>query len=284
MSSDFSADSPVVGGLPSGSSDWIFVFSSRRQNTFKGRYGIHVESGSEITIGGTNPEERNNIELGNEIGIFIEGENSDVTIVNNLVGEPEEWESGKRLYGNEIGIRVDGPAHDVTITGNTINANQESGIVLAEGSYGNTIYGNQITENGGHGIVVDGAATLRNFISRYSISRNLLNGIELLNGGNREIESPIITGVNLSEYNITGTVNNILEGSIVEVYADDNDEGLIQVGRSSHFGNNFYVSGNVPENANFHGIVIDPDVNTSQFGPCDIQRENEEVGSFVFAS
>ncbi|MFH1741895.1 MAG: right-handed parallel beta-helix repeat-containing protein, partial [bacterium] len=266
--------------------DGVKITSSIVPNNgfIKGEYGIRVVSGSNITIGGPRPEERNNVELGNKIGILVTGENTDVSIINNLVGEPEEWETGTQMNGNVIGIKLDEGAKNVAITGNLINANQESGILLTGGANNNLIYGNQITENGEHGIVVQGPSTLQNFISRNSISRNWLKGIELIDGGNTEIEPPVITEANWSEYNIAGTCENVPEGSAVEVYADRDDEGLVLIGRSELFGNNFYVSGPMPENARLHGIVIDPDGNTSEFGPCELEERGEEVGSFIFAS
>ncbi|HPA45550.1 MAG TPA: right-handed parallel beta-helix repeat-containing protein, partial [bacterium] len=99
-----------------------------------GEYGIHVLGGKNITIGGPLEVQGNNIELWNQIGILVEGADTGVSITNNLIGEPEIWESGTRAYGNRIGIQLKNNVQKAFISRNIINANQDSGIVLSDGA------------------------------------------------------------------------------------------------------------------------------------------------------
>ncbi len=250
----------------------------------EGINGIHIDSGKDVVIGGERQEEGNNIEFGNEVGILIEKENTDVTILQNIIGEPEEWETGNRENGNGTGIHLTNNASGIEITGNIINANKESGIEISGGAHHNKIIANQITENGNDGVLVQGSGTVGNVISRNSISRNLDKGIELSNQGNNEIQSPVITNVNWDDFNITGVVEDVQTGSTVEVYADKEDEGLVMVGKSMLYGNNFYVSGLIPPDTALHGIVIDSQGNTSEFGPFEPQVLAKDFGNFVFVS
>ncbi|HPO07088.1 MAG TPA: right-handed parallel beta-helix repeat-containing protein [bacterium] len=246
-------------------------------------YGIHIHSGRKIRIGGPSPQEGNHIESPHDVGILIEGENSGVSIVNNNIGEPEGDETDTRSNGNVVGIELRNNACTVSIFDNRIRSNQQVGIRISGGASGNLIQRNHISDNGAHGVVVDGPSSLRNTITRNSIFSNGGKGIASLNGGNTGILPPTVNSMTWEGYNIVGTCD-APNGSVVEVYADHEDEGRILVGSSLVFNKCFYISGFVPPDENLHGIVIDPAGNTSEFGPSDLAGRTESAGSYVFAS
>lgn len=231
-----------------------------------GGYGVYAKNGKNILIGGYDPRERNNFEFGNYAGVAVEGEKTEVSIINNLMGEIEEMESGTQKWGNLNGILALGKIGSLSIEQNTINANKNYGIWLKDGASNVRIINNQITENGQHGIFIEGAATLGNTISSNSISRNLGKGIELASGGNTEISAPIIQKVKYSAENIRGTAN-APDGSIVEVFEDPDDEGQRMIGRGVVYKQGFQIAGVVPKTLNMHATVTDPQGNTSEFGP-----------------
>lgn len=233
-----------------------------------GKPGLAVKNGKNILVGGYDPTERNNFELGNSAGIQVEGEKTEISIINNLIGELEEYESGSQKWGNLYGIVASGRIGSLVIEKNTINANKYYGIWLLDGASFIRIFNNQITENGEHGICVEGAFTLRNTISGNSISRNFGKGIALLSGGNTNLPAPVITKSTWSAENIWGTAQ-APDGSIVEVFADPDDEGLQRIGRGTVYRNTFQAAGYFKDEGSLklHATVTDPQGNTSEFGP-----------------
>ncbi len=233
-----------------------------------GKPGLVVKNGRNILVGGYDPIERNNFELGNSAGIQVEGEKTEVSIINNLIGELEEYESGSQKWGNLYGIIVPSKIGSLVIEKNTINANKHYGIWLLDGANHIRILDNQITENGDHGICVEGAATLSNTISGNSISRNLGKGIALISGGNANLPAPVITKSTWSAENIWGTAE-APDGSIVEVFSDPDDEGLQRIGRGTVYRNTFQAAGYLKDDGSLklHATVTDPQGNTSEFGP-----------------
>jgi len=240
--------------------------------------GVRVDNGKNICIGGQAKDEGNSIE-NNTIGVLAQGTNTQLSILNNNIGEPEMWESGARAYGNEVGIKLQGKINNVQIEGNHINANKTDGILLTDGTHDNVISRNTITDNGNAGVCVSGISTKYNVISMNSITNNLGMGIEL-DGGNEEIVPPVINHVTWRAYTIAGTVD-APKNSTVEVYADSADEGETLLGISRVYGNNFYANANVPTGAKLHAIVIHPNGNSSEFGPCEVAFSNPKA---VFTS
>ncbi|MBN2240564.1 MAG: PD40 domain-containing protein [Dehalococcoidales bacterium] len=242
--------------------------------------GVKITGGNDITIGGYSSAEGNSVEWNGTTGILVTGSATNVSILNNNIGEPEEWESGTREFGNYTGISIEGPVSDTYINGNTINCNQSDGIALSDGACGNTITGNAITDNGGDGVSIAGTSSVNNMISSNSITGNVEKGISLVSGGNGMIEPPTITAVTWRGYTISGTVT-APKGSEVEVYSDLDDEGEKYLGTSRVYGNNFYINSDVPEGRNLHAIVVYPDGNTSEFGDCQIDTTGMALTAFT---
>ena len=247
-----------------------------------GGYGVYAKNGKNIVIGGYDPSERNNFEFGNYAGVAVEGEKAEVSIINNLIGEIEEMESGTQKWGNLNGIVLQNKARNVLIEKNTINANKNHGIWLKDGANHVRILHNQITENGQHGIFIEGAATLANTVSANSISRNQGKGIALNSGGNTAIIPPVIQKIRFSAENIRG-VADAQDGSVVEVFADPDDEGLQMIGKGIVYQQGFQIACPVPQTMNMHATVTDPNGNTSEFGPA-FNSPAEESVSLVYTS
>ncbi len=239
---------------------------------------IYVQGGTNIQIGGSSPREGNYLGTGTGTGIRAEGEVQELLISNNTIGDPA---ASNTYYVFGQGIVLDDSITKVRIHANLIQRCEENGIWLTGGAHGNVITHNQIRQNGGHGILVEGTSTNQNQISRNSITEHEGSGIRLA-GGNGQIEAPVIREIGWGGYNISGTVDNAPQGSLIEVYADANDEGEVLVGSCPVFGNNFYVSGSIPHGYNLHATVIHTDGNTSEFGPT--VESPTRVDSFVFTS
>ncbi len=218
--------------------------------------GIFLDSGSAAnTIGGETAAEGNWIGWNNEDGIRLSGSTtSNNSIRNNILGAPlgYNWQAGNKGSG----ISMISGTHDNTIggsgAGNTILASSSSGIILGfcqdnsiidnkigtDGSHhwGNSINGisillcdgtqiesNEIAYNGTtslhSGIVISGNTAINNTMTRNTIYQNSGSGIQLADGANGALASPVIS---LTGHTITGSTCNSCE---VEIYSDSKDQG-----------------------------------------------------------
>ncbi len=244
--------------------------------------GVEIESGETVWIGGASTDQGNNFEFQQEgCGLRVTGTEARVVIMNNLFGEPPEWESGDRLYGCGNGIILEEGANQCVIEQNLLNANQEDAIIIRNGAHDNYVFQNTITKNGGNGILVQGNESVRNAISQNTITKNLLKGIALENG-NENILPPEITFYTWGMDNIQG-ISMAPDGSVVEVYADDEDEGEILIGIDHVLNGRFRVTGRAGDSSMYlHATVTDTDMNTSEFGEAYSSSSHEYP--FVYTS
>ena len=178
-----------------------------------GSAGVWIGGGAQNnTIGGTTPQDRNVISGNNVVGVSINwGLDSD----NNLV------------IGNYIGTDA---------TGTRALGNTFAGVYIADAASDNIIGGSTTSEenivayNGVVGVYIRGAATIRNTITHNSIHSNADKGVELADGGNTELDAPIITLLDLDAGTVTGMA---CPGCIVEIFSDINDEGEIYEGQTT---------------------------------------------------
>jgi parallel beta-helix repeat protein len=189
--------------------------SGTMSNTVSGNYIGTDVSGTSVLSNGVN-------------GIQLSHESSHTLVGGDAPGE------GNLISGNGlVGVYLRNSASN-TVSGNTIGTdvsgtvgipNGAVGVSLVNGASDNLIggdtlgEGNVIAYNDG-GIVVDGAATLRNTLSHNSIYANAAEGIGLTNGGNAELAAPSVTGIAGTTVNGTACA-----GCVVEVFSDDDDEG-----------------------------------------------------------
>ena len=172
--------------------------------------GVIIEKGAASnTIGGMTEAEGNIISGNNGVGVIIRSLGSD----NNMV------------LGNYIGTDVDGT---------TDLGNSGDGVYISEGSdeweggaRSNTIAQNAIAYNEQNGVRVEGTDTDFNTISRNSMHDNGDNedlGIDLVDGGNDEIDAPDINCSQLLGNTLTISGSDAGPGGVVEVFLADSFE------------------------------------------------------------
>ena len=226
--------------------------------------GISVSNTSQHTIiGGATRAERNTIS-GNGDGIVLfNGENSDNRISGNYIGTDI---SGAVAAGNiQNGIRISDGSHNIIggsdslgnvisgnggdglylyhnstsqnlIAGNIIGSDRDGVIDLKNGGNGihisvgaaNNRVGpaNRILFNEGYGISVNGTGSDANSITRNSIYRNALGGIELYYHGNREMPAPTIVGLN-------PVVGTAASNATIEIFAGRDAQGETYFGTTT---------------------------------------------------
>lgn len=151
-------------------------------------------------VASNNNTVRDNLISGNNTqGIYME-QSSDNTIAGNLIGT--DAGGVNPLPNADHGIQMAGSAQDNTIGGAT------------------PADGNVIAHNGGHGVQVRDATSLRNTLSHNRIWGNGLLGIDLGNGGNLEIFAPM-----LEEVTADSASGLAVPGSTVEIFSDDGAQG-----------------------------------------------------------
>ena len=189
---------------------------------------------------------------------------------------------------NSIGIQLKG-AVDTTIgldgpnataaDANTINTNGTHGIsidvnsVVAGGTttvYGatkNLIIGNTIQGNQSDGVLVKGAESIKNKISRNSITANARKGIDLA-GGNLGLAAPTVTITSTNATTVGGTA--AVNGGTVEVYRDNGGQGAVYIGKTTVKADltwSFTLpAGDSAANGAVTALLIDGYGNTSPFG------------------
>ncbi len=208
-------DVPGHGNLISGNGDEGIALEGAGNNRISGNYigttaagsallgnggfGIYLGSGAQNnTIGGETTAAGNVISGSARDGIYIAGDTT----------------SGNVIANNRLG----------TDPGGTLDlGNGQSGIELDFGTHGNIIGpGNVVAYNNYPGIIVDGAATIGNAITRNSIFANTGKGIVLTPGAHGGILPPLIAGVNRNPLTVVGTA---CPGCTVELFGNPSSEG-----------------------------------------------------------
>ena len=152
--------------------------------------GIRMDGASDITIGGTLPDQGNLIS-GNGVGIRLIGSTTtDNRIEGNLIGTDV---TGTANLGNHDGISIESGARLNIIggaasgAGNIISWNGGSGVVIVQSSQ-NLLQANTIRSNGLGGVLV--AFGVENAIRSNTIFANEGLGIDLLAGFNPDGVTP----------------------------------------------------------------------------------------------
>jgi hypothetical protein len=214
------------------------------------------------------------VPLPNEFGIFMAGDTNDNQI-GGLGPNESNIISGNTGWGVAVG---DNSQHNV-IEGNYIGTNplgeplgNRRGIRMGASSTStaqdNRIGpANRIWFNTEHGVLLDAVTTFQNVITQNSITANGEGnpgrGIILENGANAGIQPPAITSVTESE--VAGTAS-APDGSIIEIFQDEGDQGEVVVGSAPLNGGLFVFTGTSPvSNGNLTATVTDPVGNTSEF-------------------
>ena len=198
---EISADSNIISGNHLGT-DW------EGTSPCGGGMGVNVTSaGSNNTIGGDEPAERNVISGSSGFGVRIDGDHN--TVSGNFIGVDLK---GLSAVGNGTGgVYIEGPNNtiggDVAGERNIISGNSESG-VRTEGSQatGNAVSGNYI------GMDVTGAQSAPN--ASYGVQ---LGGSNNIVGGDTAGERNVISGNGSAGIEIWGTVvmTNTVSGNYI---------------------------------------------------------------------
>lgn len=195
-----------------------------------------------------------NVVSGNtEAGIFISDSSSHNVVLGNFIGPYRPFDSAagngiqgiviqdksdsnevldNRIFRNDWGVYISGSSGNV-VANNWIGTNptweplgnKKDGVVIEGAAQNNLVIENLIGHNGKHGVLVQGAAAIRNRITRNAISRNVGYGIRNLSGGNTELARPTILSATALQITCMAGA-----GQTVEVFADEEDEGLIFLG------------------------------------------------------
>ncbi len=135
-------------------------------------------------------------------------------------------------------------------------------------------------DNGNHGIEIEGQETKYNRITENSITDNDQKGIHL-SLGNESISAPTIDYYTYTLDTIRG-YTGAPDGSVVEVFSDDDDEGMVFLGKSKVLYGRFEVNGYGAQGLNLHATVTHPNGNTSEFGPA--YTLGEQLNPFAYVT
>ncbi len=238
-----------------------------------GPYGVALFDSPNNTIGGVGLNKANYIvgTLGD--GILIDGVPSvDNRLGNNFIGLGPN--PGWALPNTRHGVYIRGGAAANTVGGELPHKVQNT---IIQVGVQNTISG-----NGGDGVRVEGGA--QNSILNNSIYGHGAGlGINNVGGGNTELTPPVITLVAGSE--VSGTVA-APDGSRVQVFTDDGDEGRSFFGEATVYSGAFSIPAGLKTYRNLTSTVTDLQENTSEFGgtqlldppALDIRRTNNPPG------
>jgi parallel beta-helix repeat protein len=195
--------------------------------------GIQIQGGASHNIIGNEMSGYGNLICGNDPGVDILGEGSDLNVIaGNSIGTNT---NRFPMLGNQAGITVhNGSSNNRIGPANLITGNESYGIrILDENTLYNTITENLIYNNGEHGILLD-------------------------NGGNGSITKPVITGVNP----LTGAAPS---NSRIEIFSDEADEGEIYEGFTMSDGTGHFSYGGPVTGPRLTVTATDPNGNTSEF-------------------
>lgn len=122
---------------------------------------------------------------------------------------------------NGIDLRT---AVETQIRDNLINTNSGDGIYLKDGTSDSVIVGNQIAENSGYGIEINGGTTINNFWSRNTIYANSRGGISA-GGGAVLLQPPTLLDLDGNTLSGMSVAN-----ATIEFYADLGNQGQYYLG------------------------------------------------------
>ena len=206
-----------------------------------------------------------NVVSGNDAsGIFLQGESTANTLVNNLVGTDP---TGQTAIGNgSIGVLVHGPGNVIgqPNQGNVISGNQGTGLALTSDALNSIVQGNNIGTN------VDGDTPLgnSNFGLLVATAGNTIGGSYLDGGGNlisgNARHGLVVSGAAASDNSLTGNfvgVNATGDAAIANgsfgvfvVNASNNTIGSTDVGATNLISGN-QLSGVVIRSANSNELI-----------------------------
>jgi titin len=201
-------------------------------------HGLVISDGSQNNIvGGSAPGEGNVISA-NGTGVLIRrADTSGNAIIGNYIGTDA---TGGQLLGDAVGIWILKGAQHNTIGG-------------TGSGEGNVISGNSL-----FGVDIDGTDTTGNTVRGNSIHSNGQQGIRTTDGGNKELETPTMTG--------SGPIRGSgCPNCTIDIYSDSADEGEVYEGSIVADGDGGFIFEGSPAGPNVTATATDGDGNTSAF-------------------
>jgi trimeric autotransporter adhesin len=245
-------------------------------------------SGNNNTIGGLAAAEANLVSGNGLIGVFIDGSNNQIVAnyigvnrqVTEVVGGALEaiqiWGGSKNLIAHNVigggAITLEFPgAFQTTIRDNYIGTDPSGILNLAGTTYfgavyvvgtssNNTIGPDNVIKNHQRGVVIHGSTATNNTITQNAISNNGSEGISLVNGGNSNIQSPVITFVGAGY--VAGTAP---PQTTIEIFSDSDNQGMIHEGVTQADSQGDFTWYGIPEGPNVTATATDSNGNTSEF-------------------
>ncbi len=195
-------------------------------------------------IGGLGPNEANIISGNTEWGLAIGDNSRNNVIEGNYIGT----DPSAKALGNRCGLRM-GASPEGAAEDNQIGP------------------GNRIWFNTDYGVLLDAVTTYHNRVTQNSITANgegdSERGILLESGANQSILPPVISVV--TETEVMG-VADVADGSVVEIFRDEGDQGETYVGSAIVTGKSFVFTGGAPVSGGYlTATVTDTVGNTSEF-------------------
>ncbi len=238
MGNGQSGPGPALGGIAihggSGNSVWGNAIGTNRgwtQDSGNSPHGILVDDAAQTVIGALGLDGPNVI--GNNLGpgVLIAGPGAlGNQIINSWIGEAP---TGAPLPNTGSGVQLASGARDNKVGDEFAQPHLAGAVAMPAG--------NRILGNGGHGVHIQGAGTVSNTVTGNSISGNALAGIRLEGGGNNGLPAPTITSY--SGQRAFGTVAAAVpDGSLVQLFSDDDGEGRILVGEGPVSAGQFAVA------------------------------------------
>lgn len=213
---------------------------------------VVINSGSNNSIGGTDPEDRN-VMADSAFGVRVFGPATLTSIQGNLIGVGS---NGSTDLGNNYGIHLSA-SNSNTVGGlngtNVISGNTTDGVHITGGSSSNVVAGNYI------GLGSDGATIIANGNNGVSLY-DTTNGNTI--GGDSAAERNIIsgnaTGVSTSSTSNTVSGNYIGTDVTGELDRGNTNSGVLifDVGESNTIGGDSAAERNVISGNNGYGVYI----------------------------
>ena len=235
-----------IGGTRPGESNLISANNDKGVRIF-GIGAVHA-----IVLGNTIGSSADSAtSLPNMLAIFVDGG------THSLIGGLGEG-SGNNLISNNMGIEIGFAGTETNwIAGNQISGNNQGGITVDNFASNNFLVRNVITESNPGVLIIQGQG---NLLRANSISGNEFAGIEIREGGNLELPSPVLNQ-DTSEA-ISGTA---CPNCIVEIFSDPKDQGLIYEGSVQADAEGNFVFQQMVEGPMVTATATDPQGNTSPF-------------------
>ncbi|MFC1712669.1 NPCBM/NEW2 domain-containing protein [Candidatus Poribacteria bacterium] len=278
----------ITGTTALGNGTGVWVYQGAQSNTFggttEGERNLISGNGSGIHFRGLGTNR--NVVIGNFIGtdftgtMGLENQWEGVAIgeaaQSNIIGSADAGNTIAFNGGDGVSMEIGGTYFN-KVSGNSIHHNGHNGVRISYGPQSNIIggvgAGNIIADNGENGILIEGGGSDFNRISANSIHDNADLGIELVWGGNDEIQPPNVMWGGLANGILTVSGDGAGSDATVEIFIPDSSDeegetylGSVIADENGEFLGSMLVTGNeLAVGDQIVATTIHIDNNTSEF-------------------